>query len=172
MLRVLLITWLFCVAVTLLNPLFLTGLALPPLLLLGPGFSAKWLPFLVVPLVAAALMAILSCRIWPGRIAWANLVFWAAFFVAAEIYKGHMIRQQLPDTGVACLQVNSFFNSVALAGREPQFRIHAAYVDGEGVHLWSYRDRDFYAVKETIYRNLDLGSCEPAKQGLSQPGAS
>jgi len=165
--KILLPTWLFWAAVSLLNFSFLGGLAIPPLLFLG-DFYLKSLSFAIWPAVvascAATVIAIRLFRNGKGSLVnktiGINAIFLVAFLASAEVRTAIAMRTAAQELRFDCFDGRPFFVSLLRAGEEFQFRPHAVGNIGSEFYLWSYRDMRFFPVPESIWKNLELGRCE------------
>lgn len=160
--------WFFWAAASLWNFQFLGGFAFPPLLFLLPGYYFKywgfvWLPFLA-GLSCAVVAGILVHRAEPlESLSWkllvANFAFLFFFVLSAEVRTSQLMSAAVDAANADCFDSRFFSSSVAIAGEEFQFDVHAVYRKDGDVFIWSYRDTAFFRVPETIYRNLDLMGC-------------
>ena len=135
MIRAILITWGFAFAVALLNLSMLLPLAFPPLIWLAMIYE-RWLPFLIVPIVAGVIAAVLSLT-WRRSAVLFNLSFWVVFFTSAELWRVDRMNAAEPKNPV-CVERYSFLHSLTIAGRSGTSELHAAVVTQDGrVALWS-----------------------------------
>jgi hypothetical protein len=159
-------TYLFWVAVSLLNIEFLGVFAVPVIGFTVSAVFSKFLPFVLPPVVLGiviATIATLMLRKMKPASDWrlASFVFNATLLAAsvlgAELYKGYLIDRALDGHHPTCVSTRSFISSLQDAGRLWRGPSHA-YVeeDGQRYH-WSYSERRF--VDATGYRL----ACEPQR---------
>lgn len=163
--RALFITWAFAAAVSLLNIGTLWPLIVTPLALVS---FTKWMGFLAVPLGCAAVAALLALLIRRNAIL-VNVVFWLAFFAAAEVSRS----LAMGTAGLAyhklsrCIEEHRFIRSLTFAADEYQFDVHAAAVTvDDRVMLWSYSEMDYWEAPRAAYENLDFTDCRETVQAL------
>lgn len=171
-----LLTWLFWMVISLWNFRFLLGVAFPPLIFLLPSFYLKYFDFLIVPIVVGIVGMGFAIRAVFERltdddavfqsVVLINLGFLAPFVAAAEVQKRVLIAATLPSSAVECFSSRSFPSSVAIAGLPFQSDVHAVYVKGGEVFLWSYRNLAFSPAPKTTYRNVNWLGCSSAVSKL------
>lgn len=165
--QLLAVTYLFWVAVSLLNIEFLGVLVVPVLAFtVSTGFS-KFLPFMLPPLVLGVVIAAITTltlrKMRPtsdGRLrAFVfNATLLAVLVVTAEIYKEYLIDRALDGRNPTCASSHSFISSLQKAGRLWRGSSHA-YVEEDGKRYhWSYSERRF--VDATRYQL----ACWPAAE--------
>jgi hypothetical protein len=143
-------TYLFWVAVSLVNFDLLGFVLIPPLALRW----FKYLPFLLPPLAVAAAIAVAIVSHYSATLrakganshlfAFAfNICLLASFLPSAEIYRHYLMTRALSDHTPAGFHYYSFLHSVL--NYTAYFRSrHAGFSqDGEGYN-WSYSEREFY----------------------------
>jgi hypothetical protein len=157
-------TYLFWVAVSLLNIEFLGVFAVPVIGFTVSTVFSKFLPFVLPPLalgIVIATIATLTLRkMRPSsdqRLT--SFVFNAALLAAlvltAEFYKDYLISRALESHHPTCVSTRSFISSLQNAGRLWRGPSHA-YVEEDGKRYhWSYSERRF--VDATGYELV----CEP-----------
>lgn len=166
--QLLAMTYLFWVAVSLLNIEFLGVLAVPVLAFSVSTFFSKFLPFMLPPLVfgiVIAAIAILTLRkLRPtsdGRLRAFifNATLLAVLVITAEFYKDYLIDRALDGRHPTCASTHSFISSLQKAGRLWRGSSHA-YIEEEGKRYhWSYSERRF--VDATGYKLV----CRPTVAG-------
>jgi hypothetical protein len=165
-------TYIFWAVFSLYNFDLLAGLAIPPLMIVGITFYAKFAPFLLPPFafaltVSSAAIAFVN-RAFPqfrasrlGKevcpIAF-NLFFLTAFLPAAEYYKNVLIAQVLESHKPDCVQIGSFIKSLSHGGHNNSFSEHALFTENGKTFFWSYSKRDFFEGKEELSRNFPCRS--------------
>jgi hypothetical protein len=148
-------TYVFWVAVALANFELLSFLAIPPVVLLFPENIGKFLPFILPPLAVALVVGVVVTAFVAKR-SRANrhvapFIFNAcvllAFFVAAEIFRYHLMSQFLRDHEPGHLESSSFLNSVLTY--RTYFRMpHASFDENGKTYRWSYSERKFFQVSQ------------------------
>jgi hypothetical protein len=103
-----------------------------------------------VAIASAAAIVVASPvvrRIWPTL---AVIAFFGSFiFVSSSSFYSN-IRRAAEELAPDCITVGSFVNSLAIAGREFQFDLHA-YAEKSGVrYAWSYRTLGFYPLPNSV----------------------
>ncbi len=169
-------TYLFWVAVSLLNIEFLGVFAAPVIGFTVSTVFSKFLPFVLPPLVLGIVIsttAILTLRkIRPTadqRLT--SFVFNATLLttlvLTAELYKDYLIDRALEGHHPTCVSTRSFISSLQDAGRLWRGPSHA-YVEEDGKRYhWSYSERRF--VDATGYKLV----CEPQRgRGSALPAPS
>lgn len=158
-------TYLFWVAVSLLNLEFLGVFAVPAIGFRVHIIFSAFLPFVLPPLVLGiviATIATLTLRkmrpISDQRLTSFvfNATLLAAFVLTAELYKDYLIDRALDGHHPTCVSTRSFISSLQNAGR--LWRPSHAYVEEDGKRYhWSYSERRF--VDATGYTLV----CEPRR---------
>ncbi len=171
--KALLYTWLFWIAVGLININLMATILLIPVLPLWPylwSYYENVHEFLLVPggvdFILSALFATYVVKSKKFRRSgvliktlFVNVVFMLSFFVTGDFYKSHLISKTLVEKNVDCFWQGTFMNSMSIAGREFQFNIHAvAVIEGEP-YFWSYRDLNFYKTERNTYQNINMMGC-------------
>jgi len=162
MIRALIITWAFAAAISLLNFSGLWPLIVTPL---APLAFERWLPFLAVPLCVAAVAALAALAVKRSAIL-VNIVFWLAFFGAAEGWRVLKMADFVVPENSVCSEQNSFVHSLTFAYQPYQFDVHAAFILRDRVMLWSYAEMDYFEIGPNTYRNLNFAECHDAVQAL------
>lgn len=134
----------------------LSFLVVPPALLIVPETLGRFLPFLLPPLIIAILCGlailityflILKRKGRNGYIApfLFNISVLISFLVSADIYRGHLMTQDLLNHQPSNLQVSLFSTSIL------QYKIygrpsHASFVENGKTFRWSYSETKFVQV--------------------------
>jgi hypothetical protein len=165
-------TYLFWVAVSLLNIEFLGVFAVPVIGFTVSTVFSKFLPFVLPPLVLGIVIAITATltlrKMRPtGDQRLTSFVFnatlLATLVLTAEFYKDYLIDRALDGHHPTCVSTRSFILSLQNAGRLWRGPSHA-YVEEDGRRYhWSYSERRF--VDATGYQLV----CEPQRGHGSAP---
>jgi hypothetical protein len=147
-------TYLFWTIVSFMNFERLVFLPIPPLLLYAPDSIAKFLPFLLPPLLVAIITGTIATAIYYSRrktsgsnhylaILVFNCCVLFSFFVSADIYRDHLMTKALTEHNPVNLRYYSFLDSVLKS--HGFFRLpHATFVEQGKTYHWSYAERRFY----------------------------
>lgn len=147
--RVLLQTYLFWFAVSLLNFDLLGGLAIPPLAL----FYLKFAPFLFIPVVLSLVSAWLLSKLVRLRGALMfNIVFFVLLLFFGGLFKNVLIWWNLRGHSPQCVDYGSFAKSSLAPGRN--FFGNGIYEEGGKVFLWSYSALSFYEASPRLAVNF------------------
>lgn len=142
-----------------------------PLLLLLPVVApffvvsvwSKFYSFLAIPSLVALLITTAVIFTWlrfatgRGRAFWPTVAittFLVTLLVAGEIQFYRDVRSASGKYEPDCLDAGSFIAAVQGGSPEFQFDLHAAFHKGPDMYAWSFRQRDFYKLPETIGQNV------------------
>lgn len=150
-------TYVFWVAVSLANFELLGFLAIPPLVFFSPGAMGKFLPFLLPPLAVALFVGVFAMAVVVIRHSSSRFVapfivngcVLAAFFVAADAFRYHLMAQSLSAHTPEHLESSSFLTSVLTYRTYGRAR-HAGFEENGKTYRWSYSEREFVQEPQTV----------------------
>jgi len=148
-------TYLFWVAVSLINFELLGFLVIPPLVLVFPTTVERFLPFILPPLSVAVGVAVIVTAVYlflwkkPGSKPYmAPFIFNGCvlfvFLLSAEGYSRYLMSQSLLGHVPNRLQSSSFIDS-ALSYRAYFRGPHASFDEEGKTYRWSYSERKFFS---------------------------
>lgn len=111
------------------------------------------------------------------RLASATIAF-VAVLIAAITLGERVSRTQMcataQDPGATSLRRNSLLWSLAKAPQEFPFDVHGLPRNGEDRFAWSYREMDWYPLRNTIHASVDATPipCGPTRGAAVQFGAA
>lgn len=150
------VSYLSAILLSLLNLDLLGFLLFPPLLLIAGNLLAKFFPFILPPLLVAALLAsILTIAltykfIFLRKLAPLifNVLAISGFFYCAELYQQKLMATALRDHKPEQFWARSFFNNVRFY-QSSFASAHAGFVENGADYIWSYAERKFILIPKS-----------------------
>jgi|LNFM01.1.fsa_nt_gb hypothetical protein len=131
--------------------------------------SALGLPSLIAGCIAALAVTLVHkfvrtrlSHLWPSI---AVLTAFSIFILTGEILFHAKLKGAAEKLSPECLDAGSFRHSLAIAGTDFQFALHAGAIKNGIVYGWSHREGKFYIVPENAKRNV----LAPSNAWLSLP---
>lgn len=124
---------------------------------------SKFFSFLAIPSLVALLITSAAIFTWLRFVAGWGRAFWptvavttllVTLLIAGEIQFYRDVRLAAGKYEPDCLDAGSFMAAVLGGSPEFQFDLHAAFHKGADMYAWSFRQRDFYKLPETIVQNV------------------
>jgi hypothetical protein len=149
-------TYFFWVIISLLNFNLLGNLVYTPLVFIFSGAIAKFMPFILLPLILSLLVGLFAMvvyvikryKIFSGYMLSLvfNLTVLVSFIAFAELSRIYLMSESLAGHKTEELKKSYFIESV-IDCRPGYHLSHASFTEDKHIYIWSYSERKFIYVR-------------------------